>query len=130
MYSEYYLSKLSFKSIFKLLFIPSLAFGLILSLQSYEGNTYPKHIQEMKKEIDPNSEIIKDISNEKLTKIISSSLIIGALGFNLLSAIWVWLCLKTYFFFFRLKIKATLIPVAHDQKDDPVGEQPLKHNKT
>ena len=129
MHSEYVISKISYRSIFKLLLVPSMFFALIMTIYSYQSNVYPEQYHLITQEIDPKHELIGNDSNKEITKMVSYSLVIGSLGLNAIGSFWVWLCLKIYFFFFRLKIKATLTPVEHDQKAVPADEPLLEPRK-
>ena len=130
MQSEFILSKISYRSIFKLLLIPSLFFMFIMTIYSINNPSYLDQYNQITQEIDPQHEFTAD---SKVTMKIHSpfySIVIGSLGLNIICSFWVWLCLKIYFLFFRLKIKATLVPVVHDQKDAPVDEPPPRPHKT
>lgn len=130
MYSYFYLSKLSFKSIFKILLIPTLFFSVIFSIYDVQNNIFIEKFNQTKQEIDSNDPLYKKFSNNQLASKHSTKLIIiSSIGLNFFCSIWVWFCLRIYFLFFRLKIKAGLAPMVHDQKDALADEPPQGPDK-
>lgn len=130
MYSDFYLSKLSFKSIFKLLLIPSIFFSVIFSVYDAQNNSFIEKFNQAKQEFDTTDPLYKKFSDNKLTyKHATKIIILSSVALNFFCSIWVWLCLRTYFLFFRLKIKASLVPMVHDQKAAPADAPPQAPDK-
>ena len=67
MYSYFYLSKLSFKSIFKILLIPTMFFSVIFSIYDVQNNIFIEKFNQTKQEIDSNDPLYKKFSDNKLT---------------------------------------------------------------
>lgn len=130
MQNEFIISSIRYRSIFKLLLVPSMFFAIIATIYCYQSNSYIDKLHTITQEVDKNQVLIGDKTHKSLTNTVGFSILLGSFSMNIASSFWVWLCLKLYFLFFRIKIKATLTPVVHDQKAAPVGEPPPKPHKT
>lgn len=130
MHSEFYLSKLSFKSIFKILLIPSFFFAILLCVVDYQNDTFLQKAGEISQELEANDPLYKHLSKNHLSKHTTKFIIMGTFGLNFFCSLWAWLCLRIYNLFFRIKIKAVITPVAHDQKVAPADESPQAPDKT
>ena len=130
MYTQLYLSRISFKSIFKLLLIPSFFFFACFYTVNNNSEIFIEKVNTYKQEMSKDDPFYEHLSEKKISESTTKYMLIGIFGFNLICSLWVWLCLRIYFLIFRLKIKANVTPVAHDQTVAPADEPPQAPDKT
>lgn len=121
---DYYIEKIAFRSILKLVLIPFL-FLALLNLPIIHNNTAV--VDKLKESIEMSPLDIKSIekkSPQALEYMLMGNLVFCFTVLSLFVSLWAWLCLKIYFLVFRMKLRLSLVPVAHDQKDAHADAQP------
>ena len=129
---EIKLTKISFKSIFKLLFFPFFVLGIIniISASTYSDqfnvqiNSVISHLNSV------DASYVANISTDTMLKIMYCYLIFSYLSLTLVISIWIWFVLKLYFLFFTLTIRISQASEAHDQTADPAVDTTQVPDKT
>lgn len=129
---EIQLTKISFKSIFKLLFFPFLILGIInvISASAY-SDQFSVQINAVISNLNSvDASYVANLSKDTMLKIMYCYVIFSYLSLTLVSTIWIWFVLKLYFLFFTLSIRISQASEAHDQTADPAVDTTQVPGKT
>ena len=122
MQDEYLLKNLSFKSIFKLLTIPTLLlFGITLFW--ILDNQFLQQAQSLTPQSDEATKsLFKNFSPTSYKGFISLMFFLVLIMIDFVFSVLTWLSLKLYLFFFQIKLRGDIVPVVHDQMNAPVDD--------
>lgn len=122
MQDEYLLKNLSFKSIFKLLTIPTLLlFGITLFW--ILDNQFLQQAQLLTPQSDEATKsLFQNFSPTSYKGFISLMFFLVLIMIDFVFSVLTWLSLKLYLFFFQIKLRGDIVPVVHDQMDAPVDD--------
>lgn len=124
------IKKISFRSIFKILLVPTIVFAMISTFYIIHSDKYMAEFKSFSVELNANKTTQLNTDNDLSKKTLLLNLLVGCISLNFICSLWVWLCLKLYLFFFGIKIKGLLKPVAHDQMDVLADGLPPEPDKT